>query len=131
MRLRHWMRGLRYLMVRHRFARELDAELAFHINTRAEQLEAEGLTREAARRQARLELGNPLQIREASREVWVSRWLDQLTQDARFTLRTWRRHPLFAATVIATLALGIGANTAIFSLVDGLILRRAPFADPD
>jgi putative ABC transport system permease protein len=124
-----WLRRLWFLRRSRQFDHDLDAELRFHLDMRRRSLEQEGLSPAAADRQARHELGGPLQIREASRDVWIFRSLDQLGQDVRYALRGCRRQPAFTLAVVATLALGIGANTAIFSVVDTLLLKPAPFAD--
>ena len=73
--------------------------------------------------------GNTLRLREEARDVWEWRWLDDLVHDTRFAWRTLRRSPGFALTAIITLALGIGVNTGVFSLVNGLLVR--PWTNPD
>jgi predicted permease len=129
--MREWFRRLFFLGRTRRFDADLDAELAFHVEMRARALESEGVPAADAWRRARRDVGRPLQIREAARDAWVFRWLDHLGQDVRFAVRSLTRQPAFAAAVVGTLALGIGANTAIFSVVDALLVRPAPFAHPD
>jgi hypothetical protein len=79
---------------------------------------------------ARREFGNVLLTKEATRAQWGWVWLDQLGLDTRYVLRTLRRSPGFAAVAVLSLALGIGANTALFSLIDALMLRSLPVAEP-
>ena len=87
-------------------------------------------TRAKPRRRARRELGNLSQIQEATRDVWGRRWLEQAAQDVRYALRIFRRNPGFALVAILSLALGIGANTALFEVVNAVRLRTLPVADP-
>src|SRR5262245_5005096 len=109
---------------------EVDRELQFHIDARVVDLIASGMTEADARRQARLEFGGLLQAKEAVRDL-SPRWLAVgVWQDARYALRLMRRAPLFTVTTLLTLALSIGANTAVFSLVNALMLRRLPVRDP-
>jgi predicted permease len=106
-------------------------EIDAHIEEKALDLMESGVAEEEAWRRARLEFGNPVVIAESSREVWAWRWLDRLGQDVRYALRQMRRSPGFTTVVVLSLALGIGANTAVFSVMDPLLFRRLPVADPD
>ena len=105
---------------------ELQAHLDMAIRDRIERGED---PREAAAA-ARRELGNPSQIQEATRDVWGRRWLEQAAQDSRYALRTFRRNPGFALVAILSLTLGLGANTALFQVVNAVRLRTLPVADP-
>jgi len=113
-----------------RLDRDLQAEIEAHLGMREEANLAAGLGPEAARRAAARRLGNELALRERTREVDVLGWLDELGRDLSLALRGLRRQPGFAAVAIVTLALGIGASTAIFTVVDGVALRPLPFAQP-
>jgi putative ABC transport system permease protein len=111
--------------------RVLDDEIAFHIECRVADLVSEGMSREAAETLARRQFGNPLRVRETSRDVKVMRWLDDLVRDLRYAVRTLRRTPAFTTVVVLTLALGIGANTAIFTVANRVLFRPLPLASPD
>src|SRR6266511_3500377 len=109
---------------------DLDKELRFHIDERIDALVGEGLTLEEARRRTRLEFGGVMQTKEAVRDDYMWPLVAGAWQDVRYAVRTMRRSPGFAAIAIASLALAIGANTAIFSLIDTLMLRPLPVRDP-
>jgi predicted permease len=110
---------------------ELDDEFQEHLEQRAKRLEAKGLAPEEARRQAALRFGNSTLIRERSRDIRLWMGLETGLQDLRYGWRALRRNPVFAITAILSLSLAIGANTAIYSVVDAAILRKLPVPDPD
>jgi len=125
---------LRALFGARRYARELDAEMQFHLSLDAMQREhaARGaLSAADARFAARRRFGNLTAITERTRAMAGLAAIDALVQDARFALRTFRRAPAFTAVAVLTLAIGIGANTAIFSAVDALLIRPLPFPHPE
>ena len=122
---------LRALFLRASVEQELDAELRFHIEHEAEKYERQGMSHEAALRRARLEFGGVEQVKEASRDMRGTARLESIVRDLRYAMRSLQSRPAFTLTVIATLALGIGANTAIFTLVDALLLRPVPVPHPE
>src|SRR4051794_35498019 len=129
------MRSLRALWMRlvrgGRAKQEFDAELESHVRMHTEDGVRAGLSEEEARRQALILLGGAEQARQAYRERASMPGLDSLAQDIRYAFRGFRRSPVFVITAIVTLTLGIGATTAVFSVVDRILFRSFPYARAD
>jgi predicted permease len=116
---------------RDRLERDLDRELRYHLDRRVEDLIAGGLNEPEARRQASLEFGGVPQVREEVRDTWVWRWLDALVRDTHYAIRTLTRSWGFTLGVGSVLALAIGANIAIFSVVNTVLLQPLDYPDAD
>ncbi|HKN67108.1 MAG TPA: ABC transporter permease, partial [Gemmatimonadaceae bacterium] len=111
--------------------RELDEEIRSHFEMALADRVARGESPDAALAAVRREFGNVGHVKEVTHETWGGLWLERLTQDVRYALRSLRRAPIFAAVAVLTLALGIGATTAMFTVVRGILLRPLPFHEPD
>src|SRR5260370_32006699 len=121
---------LRSLFRRARIEQELDDELRFHMDQQAEKYMRAGMSHEEALRRVRLEFGGIEQVREDCREARGISFLESLALDLRYGLRMLARSPAFTAIIVLTLALGLGANTAIFTLFHAVMLRSIPVRDP-
>jgi predicted permease len=109
----------------------LREEIELHLAERAAELQADGMTAERARAEARRRFGNVGQKQEESREIWMTRFLSELGQDIRYGCRTMTANKAFSALAVLSLALGIGANTTIYSFMESILLRSLPVADPE
>ena len=118
------------LMHRRQMEDQLEKELRFHLDQHTADLIARGLTPQEAERQARLALGGPEQVKEQCRDARGTRWLDDLWQDFRYAVRTLRQRPGFAAVALLTLALGAGATTVMFTVINGVLLKPLPYPEP-
>jgi predicted permease len=116
---------------RHTMEAQLEKELRFHLDQCTADLVAGGIDPHEARRRARLALGGPEQVKEQCRDARGTRWLEDLLQDVRFALRTLRRIPGFAAVTLVILALGIGATTVMFTVINGVLLKPLSYPEPD
>jgi putative ABC transport system permease protein len=122
--LRRWLR-------REEKEADLERELSFHIEEKVADMVRSGVSEEEAHRRVRLEFGSREQVKDECRDVRPARWAETFAQDVRYAWRNLRRNPGFAAVAIATLALGIGGLTAMFSAFDTILIRPLPYADPD
>jgi predicted permease len=116
---------------RARLERELDRELRYHFDRRVEDMRAAGLSEDEARRRVAMEMGGIDQVQEDVRETWTWRWVDDAIRDARYAARSLARSPGFTVTAVLSLAIGIGASAALFSLLDQVLLRLLPVKEPE
>ena len=123
-RLGYWMKSARR-------SESLREEMEIHLAEKAAELEADGMPPERAWAEARRRFGNVGQKQEESREIWMTRFVSELSQDIRYGCRTMLANKAFSSLAVLSLALGIGANTAIFSLMESILLRSLPVADPE
>ncbi len=124
-------RRLRYFLQRRERHRLLEEEMKFHIESVVEDLKEQGIAEADARTTARRRFGNLTQKSEESRAAWISLWISDAAQDMFYAFRTLRRDFGFAAFVILTVGLGIGASTTVFTVVQAVLLRPLPFTDPN
>jgi macrolide transport system ATP-binding/permease protein len=126
-----FIRRLRYWIESARRGETLREEMELHLAEKAAELEADGMPAERARAEARRRFGNVGQKQEESREIWMKRFWSELGQDVRYGCRTMLANKAFSALAVLLLALGIGANTAVYSLMESILLRSLPVADPE
>jgi predicted permease len=125
------MNWLSHIFRRKEFYGDLAEEMRLHLEERTEQLMREGMSRKEAEQSARRAFGNATLLEERSREVWQMPWLESLGSDLKLVFRRLRKSPGFAATVLLTLAIGIGANTAVFSVLNSVLFKPLPYPEAE
>ncbi len=130
-----WMNRLamnvRMLFGRRKAGVQLDAELHFHLENQVAENRAAGMSAEEARRAALRAFGNPALLRDETHATWSWNWFESVGRDLRYSVRTLRRTPGFTCVAVVVMALGIGANVALFTVVRSVLLKPLPFSDPD
>lgn len=129
--MRQLLRRLWYAIRQRRFKVDLAEEMEFHRAMTQQDLEDRGVDRTDAAFAARRAFGSAALAQDLARDVWISRWLDDLTRDIRLAFRALRKTPVFAGVAILSLAFSIGANSTLFSVINAVLLRPLPFDDPD
>lgn len=129
--MRRWRKRIRALFCKGAVEQELAEELAYHLELETEKNVREGMPRAEARRQALITFGGLERFKQQVREERKSWAVEEVLQDLRYGVRQLRRSPAFTAAILVTLAIGIGANTAVFSIIKGVLLRPFPYPDPD
>jgi hypothetical protein len=125
------MNWLKQLVSRRRQYRDLSDEMAEHLQEKVDELMSGGMPRQDAEAAARRQFGNVLLLEEHGREVWQWALVDAILRDLKYALRQLRRNPGYTFTVLLTLGVAIGANTAVFSMVNALLLRPLPYSEPE
>ena len=128
--LKQWLTRLRFLLAP-KPHHEIDEELQFHLEQQAKANVAAGMTPQEARRQAAIAFGGVERTKEESHQQRPSFYIETVLQDIRYALRGFARNPVFTLTILVTLMLGIGATTAVFSIVDRILFRSLPYAHAD
>jgi putative ABC transport system permease protein len=122
---------LRQLWVRRRMCSDLDEEIRQHLDEQIDALMADGMSREEAECAAKRQFGNVTGIEERGREEWMYTFIESLWADLKYAIRQLTKNPGYATSAILILALGIGATTAVFSLIYAVLLRPLPFPEPN